>query len=213
MSSIPSAIIAEAQRQGIDPALALEVAQVESSMNQNARGSHGEVGVFQLMPSTAAGLGVDPYDLAGNIQGGVSYLRQLISMFGDLRAALAANNWGMGNVQNAIQANGSDPIIINGVSIPAWFASIPPIVQSYANNILQNVATQYSVVSAYAGATSGATSGASPGGSTSALVLSSGTQGSGGLQVPPSPTTPFSWGTVALVAGIIFGMSMVLNEL
>lgn len=96
--TVTDLITATAQQYGVDPALALAVGRQESGLNQNARGAAGEIGVFQLLPATAAGLGVDPTDLAQNVQGGVKYLRMLIDQFGDLRAALAAYNWGPGNV-------------------------------------------------------------------------------------------------------------------
>jgi soluble lytic murein transglycosylase-like protein len=56
---------------------------------------------MQLMPSTAAALGVgDSYDPAQNVRGGATYLRQLLDRFGgDLRAALAAYNAGPGAVE------------------------------------------------------------------------------------------------------------------
>ena len=59
-------IIEEAERRGIPPALALRQAQVESSMNPAARGKAGEIGLFQVMPSTARqpGYGVKPVDPA-----------------------------------------------------------------------------------------------------------------------------------------------------
>ena len=74
--------------------LALAVAQKESSLNQGAVGSKGEIGLFQLMPATAASLGVDPRDTAQNVQGGVSYLSQLYNRFGNWFTALEAYNAG-----------------------------------------------------------------------------------------------------------------------
>ena len=83
-----------ALRYGVDPALALAVAQQESGFRQSARGGSGEVGIFQLMPGTARDLGVDPYNEMQNIQGGVLYLSQQLSRFGDPSVALAAYNCG-----------------------------------------------------------------------------------------------------------------------
>lgn len=99
-------ITKEAIAQGIDPSIALGVAQTESGIAQWTPGGNvvtspkGALGVFQLMPATAAGLGVDPTDLNGNIAGGISYLKQLYSKFGNWSDALAAYNWGPGNVSS-----------------------------------------------------------------------------------------------------------------
>ncbi len=97
-------ITQQAQAQGVDPAIALAVAQTESGTSQWTKtgnlvtSSAGAQGVFQLMPGTAAGLGVDPTDVNQNIQGGIAYLKQLYSKYGDWSTALAAYNFGPGNV-------------------------------------------------------------------------------------------------------------------
>lgn len=76
------------------------VAQTESGYNQDARSEVGAIGVMQLMPETAEGLGVDPTDLRGNIYGGAKYLRQLMDTFGgDIQKVIAAYNAGPGAVQ------------------------------------------------------------------------------------------------------------------
>lgn len=96
--SVQSDIAAAAARYGIPASLALAVAQRESGYNQSARGAAGEVGVFQLMPGTARELGVNPYDLGENIDGGLRYLRQQFDRFGDWATALLAYNAGPGAV-------------------------------------------------------------------------------------------------------------------
>lgn len=97
-------ITQQAQAQGVDPAIALAVAQTESGTTQWSGSGNvvtspkGALGVFQLMPGTAAGLGVDPTDVNGNIQGGITYLKQLYAKYGDWSTALAAYNFGPGNI-------------------------------------------------------------------------------------------------------------------
>lgn len=57
-------------------------------------------GLTQLMPSTAAGLGVDRYDIEQNLRGGARYLRQQLDRFGQFHLALAAYNAGPGRVKD-----------------------------------------------------------------------------------------------------------------
>jgi soluble lytic murein transglycosylase-like protein len=102
-SSTPyDGLIAEAaQRNGVDPALLKGLIRQESNFDPAARSGAGAVGLTQLMPATAAGLGVaDPTDPAQAIEGGARYLRAQLDRFGgDEAKALAAYNAGPGAVQ------------------------------------------------------------------------------------------------------------------
>lgn len=98
VSNVKESIVKHSLELGIDPALALSIAKSESGFRHEARSSHGAVGVYQLMPSTARRLGVDPYTLSGNIKGGLMYYKRLYNMFGSTELALAAYNAGPGIV-------------------------------------------------------------------------------------------------------------------
>jgi soluble lytic murein transglycosylase-like protein len=88
--------------QGIDPALLDSLVSVESSYNPSARSRVGAMGLTQLMPYTAASLGVgDPMDPQQNLDGGAKYLSQLLKQFQDPKLALAAYNAGPGAVHRA----------------------------------------------------------------------------------------------------------------
>jgi soluble lytic murein transglycosylase-like protein len=73
----------------------------ESDFDPQARSRSGAIGLGQLMPGTAAELGVNPNDPEQNLDGAARYLRQQIDRFGDTRLALAAYNAGPGRVASA----------------------------------------------------------------------------------------------------------------
>jgi len=89
-----------ARKHGIDPALVLAVASVESGFKPTAVSRKGAQGLMQLMPATAKALGVeDAFDPATNLDGGSRYLAELLTLYGgDLTKALAAYNAGPGAV-------------------------------------------------------------------------------------------------------------------
>lgn len=97
---------AAAKRENVDPRLVNAIAQAESGGDQSAVSPVGAIGVMQLMPDTAAGLGVDPYDEQQNVEGGAKYLREMLDTFGgDVRKAVAAYNAGPA----AVKAYGGVP--------------------------------------------------------------------------------------------------------
>ena len=98
-------LVAKAARQhGVHPALIASVIAAESSFDPSAVSPKGAQGLMQLMPATAAELGVaHPFDAGENIQGGASYLKQLLDRYAgfdnQLERALAAYNAGPGTVE------------------------------------------------------------------------------------------------------------------
>jgi len=93
------AIEAAAERHGLDPKLLHALVVVESAYRPHAVSPVGAGGLTQLMPTTAAELGVtDRFDPRQNLFGGADYLARQVLRFGDLRLALAAYNAGPGRV-------------------------------------------------------------------------------------------------------------------
>jgi soluble lytic murein transglycosylase-like protein len=127
-ATILQLLTAAANEFGIDPNLLIAQAEQESGGNQYDKNGNvltspaGAMGVMQLEPGTAAGLGVDPTDASDNITGGAQYMSQLLNEFcGNTALALAAYDWGPGNVSK------------NG------FNNWPTETQNYVSSILGKV--------------------------------------------------------------------------
>ena len=89
-----------ARHVSLAPELIRSVVNTESNFKPDATSQAGAQGLMQLMPETAKELGVEnSLDPLQNLHGGSLYLKQLLVKYdGDLDHALAAYNWGQGNV-------------------------------------------------------------------------------------------------------------------
>ena len=129
-------IIETAKRNGAPPLQALAQAKQESRFDQLAVSPAGAIGVFQLMPKTAADLGVDPYNLQQNIDGGTRYIRQCNNWFpGRLDLALSAYNWGIGNTYKMIWGSTSKPPQSAWPSPETVLASVPNETRDYIHRV------------------------------------------------------------------------------
>ena len=95
-SSVDQIITDAAKKYGVDPNLVQAVAKTESNYIADAKSEAGAIGIMQLMPDTAASLGVNNiYDPRENVEGGTKYIKQLLTTFdGDVTKAIAAYNAG-----------------------------------------------------------------------------------------------------------------------
>lgn len=124
---IDTALAENARLYNVRLPLLQSIAKHESNYNSEAVSPTGATGVMQLMPGTARDMGVDnPKDPAQNIRGGTRYYAQLLTKYGgDEAKALAAYNWGPGNVDKV----GGD------------LTKMPAETQAYVKNVLGTAAS------------------------------------------------------------------------
>jgi len=119
-----------ARKYQTDPAIIAAIIEQESGGNAAAVSRAGAVGLMQLMPGTARGLEVDPYDPAQNIDGGTRYFLYQYRTFGNLEQALAAYNAGPNNVRNG-----------NYLFIPetrGYVTNVPRLIEKYRRLFAQS---------------------------------------------------------------------------
>lgn len=118
---VADAIVHAAATYGLDPQFLRAVAYTESRYDPRAVSPAGAQGLFQIMPKTAAGLGLsDAFDPRGNALAGAKFLRQLDAHYHSWWRSLAAYNWG--------------PTRVNAQ--PEW-TQFPPMVRKYVTDIYQ----------------------------------------------------------------------------
>ena len=118
------------------PSLVKAVIQVESAGKPKAVSSKGAAGLMQLMPATAKELGIaDRFDPEQNIEGGSRYLQQMLDKYGKTDIALAAYNWGPGNVDRAIKKVKAEGKRVTWANI-MQAVKVPQETRLYVNKVL-----------------------------------------------------------------------------
>lgn len=93
----------DALQAGIPAQYFVNQIQVESDFNPNAVSSAGAVGIAQFLPSTAQGLGIDPYNPIDALRGAANLMARYQAQYGDYKHALAAYNCGTSCLKSAMQ--------------------------------------------------------------------------------------------------------------
>lgn len=120
------------------PSLVRAVMQVESAGKADAVSSKGAAGLMQLMPATAKYLGVtDRFDPEQNVKGGSRYLQQMLNKYGKTDIALAAYNWGPGNIDKAVKKLKAEKKAVTWANI-MQIVKVPMETRLYVNKVLKN---------------------------------------------------------------------------
>jgi len=118
-----------AQTAGINPTYFLRQIQAESGFNPNVQSPAGAQGIAQFMPATAKGMGVNPWDPIASLKAAAQLMGAYIQKYGGglqgEEKALAAYNWGSGNLESDIASHGS-----------SWLMYAPSETQNYINTIV-----------------------------------------------------------------------------
>lgn len=115
----------DATNAGISPTYFVRQIQLESGFNPNAVSPSGAIGIAQLMPGTAKGLGIDPWNPIQALQGAAKMMANAYHQYGDYAKALASYNAGSANVNNAVASCGSN-----------WLSCMPAETQHYVATIM-----------------------------------------------------------------------------
>jgi Transglycosylase SLT domain len=116
----------DATKYGISPVYFVRQIYAESGFNPNAYSPAGAIGIAQFTPSTAASLGVNPYDPVSSLDGAAKFMARLSNSYGgDYAKALAAYNAGSGAVNNAVSRGGAN-----------WLSFMPYETQAYIQKIM-----------------------------------------------------------------------------
>lgn len=115
----------DATNVGISPTYFVRQIQLESGFNPNAVSPSGAIGIAQLMPGTAKGLGIDPWNPIQALQGAAKMMANAYHQYDDYAKALAAYNAGSANLNNAVASCGSN-----------WLSCMPAETQHYVNTIM-----------------------------------------------------------------------------
>ncbi len=111
---------------GISPDYFVRQIYQESSFNPNAVSPAGAVGIAQFLPSTAAGLGINPWDPISALKGAARLMANSARIYGgDYAKALAAYNAGSGTVNYAVQVGGAN-----------WLNYLPAETRNYIRIIM-----------------------------------------------------------------------------